>query len=131
MILPKPIHPFPARMAASIPWEELDVHHTSGPVTVLDPMAGSGTTVVIGRTLGHRSIGFDLDPLAVLIASTWCADVDPLRVVKAAWAALNGNPWSRLPDRLAYPVNADDETKAFIRYWFDLRNRKQLAVLSR
>ncbi len=131
MQLPKPIHPFPARMAASIPWEELDANHTSGPVTVLDPMAGSGTTVVVARTLGHRAIGFDLDPLAVLIASTWCEDLDPLRVIRAAEGVLDYARWSSLPDSLAYPVGADEETKTFIRYWFDLRNRKQLAVMSR
>jgi DNA modification methylase len=131
MQLPKPIHPFPARMAASIPWEEIDAHHTDGQLTVLDPMTGSGTTVVVARTLGHRAIGFDLDPLAVLIASTWCGDVNAVRVVEAAARVVDQGRWSRFPERLAYPVGADEETKKFVRYWFDLRNRKQLALMSR
>jgi hypothetical protein len=30
----------------------------------------------------------------------------------------------------AYPRSANDETKAFVRYWFDNTNRIQLAALS-
>ena len=36
--------------------------------TILDPMAGSGTTLVEARLQGRNAIGFDIDPLARLIA---------------------------------------------------------------
>ena len=36
--------------------------------TVLDPMAGSGTTLVEARLLGRHAVGYDIDPLARLIA---------------------------------------------------------------
>src|SRR5262249_12248934 len=35
-----------------------------------------------------------------------------------------------VPARLAYPENSDDETREFIRYWFDDYSRRQLAALS-
>ena len=35
---------------------------------VLDPMAGSGTTLVEARLMGRRALGYDIDPLACLIA---------------------------------------------------------------
>lgn len=35
---------------------------------VLDPMVGSGTTLVESRIHGRNAIGFDIDPLACLIA---------------------------------------------------------------
>jgi hypothetical protein len=35
-----------------------------------------------------------------------------------------------VPLREAYPIHADDETKAFVRYWFDRTNRRQLAALA-
>ena len=36
--------------------------------TVLDPWSGSGTTIVVARRLGFRSIGLDLNPALALVA---------------------------------------------------------------
>jgi|SRR5581483_10191164 len=36
--------------------------------TILDPMVGSGTTIVEARLMGRNAIGYDIDPLAQLIA---------------------------------------------------------------
>jgi ribosomal protein L11 methylase PrmA len=63
------VHPFPARMAPSIVFEELS--RESDQLTVVDPMAGSGTSIVAARLRGHRAFGFDVDPLAVLLATAW------------------------------------------------------------
>lgn len=129
--IPRPIHPFPARMAASIPWNEL--RGTSRrPLRVLDPMAGSGTTLVVARSLGHEAIGFDTDPLAVLLAQVWCGDVSESSARRAAERVLEvARKRARgLPLRDAYPPNAHDETREFVRYWFDETNRRQLAGLA-
>jgi DNA modification methylase len=40
--------------------------------TILDPMMGSGTTLVEARLLGRNAIGYDIDPLACLIAEVKC-----------------------------------------------------------
>lgn len=119
-------------MAAAIPWTELC--RRAGPrLRVLDPMAGSGTTAVVARALGHRAIGFDTDPLAVLLAQAWCADVDPDRLVAHAERVLKRAKAaaSIMRDGVAYPEGADSDTKAFIRYWFDKTNRRQLAALAK
>ena len=78
----QPIHPFPARMAASIALEEL--RRNSRPLRVLDPMVGSGTTLVVGKSQGHNVIGYDTDPLALLISKAWCTDVDEKTIKNAA-----------------------------------------------
>ena len=41
---------------------------TSRPCVVLDPWNGSGTTTAAAQHLGHRPIGFDLNPATVVIA---------------------------------------------------------------
>src|SRR5688572_16582216 len=95
-------------------------------------MAGSGTTLVVARTLGHKATGFDTDPLAVLLARAWCGDVDEagtLRTAARVREAANSIA-ARMPLRKAYPVDADHQTRAFVRYWFDSTNRRQLAALA-
>jgi hypothetical protein len=45
------------------------LHYYSKPgETVMDPMAGSGTTLVEAQLMGRNSIGYDIDPLAQLVA---------------------------------------------------------------
>jgi adenine-specific DNA methylase len=114
-----------------IPWAELTTADT--PLRVLDPMAGSGTTLAVARQLGHEAIGFDTDPLAVLIANAWCCDVDTAQLRRAANQVLQRARLEArdLPQRAAYPAGADRPTKAFVRYWFDLVNRRQLTALAR
>ena len=133
MEIPSPIHPFPARMAASIPWNILEGLSGSRHHRVLDPMAGSGTTLVVARRLGHEAIGIDTDPLAVLISSCWCSDVDERQVAKftAKVAARSADSWRSIPRREAYPGDANSETRDFIRFWFDFRSRQQLLALAR
>ncbi len=125
------VHPFPARMAAGVALEALAGLKQSS--VVLDPMAGSGTTLAIGRANGHRCIGFDVDPLAVLISRVWTQTVDvnavrleAARVLKRAERFAAG-----LRSCEAFPIGADEETRAFIRFWFDGYVRRQLAGLSK
>lgn len=125
-----PIHPFPARMAPGIALDALGESKT--PLKVLDPMAGSGTVVAVARANGHRAFGVDLDPLAVLLASVWTRTVDARRVNDKAAEVLDRakEALGLLPSRLAYPAGSDDETRKFIRYWFDEYARRQLTALS-
>lgn len=45
------------------------LHYYSKPgETVMDPMAGSGTTLVEAQLMGRNAIGYDIDPLAQLVA---------------------------------------------------------------
>src|SRR5258706_3373045 len=124
------VHPIPARMAAGLALEALS--KLRRPATVLDPMVGSGTALAIGRANGHRCNGFDVDPLAVLISRVWTRTVDACEVRRRAGQVLERARQiaTDLSSRDAYPVSADLETRAFVRYWFDDYARRQLAALS-
>lgn len=126
----EPVHPFPARMAPGIALEV--VAETTEPIRVLDPMMGSGTVLALACSKGHRAIGIDIDPLAVLISKVWTRAIDAEEVRERANEILcrARRLFTTLSVREAYPFNADQETRRFVAYWFDGYARRQLASLS-
>lgn len=121
------IHPFPARMApdlALVSMEDLP----AGSV-VLDPMVGSGTVVRHATELGHVAMGFDMDPLAVLMSRAWTTSVSDasieaeLNLVLQEVVALG----SIVPE-LAW--QQDPDTLKFVDYWFHDNQRGDLARLA-
>lgn len=121
------VHPFPARMAAEIALEVLE-HLPSGS-RVLDPMAGSGTVLRAATAHGHTALGFDTDPLAVLMTRVWTTPLAPGALVEAAAQLVDGA--QALPDSaIALPwLDDDPETCAFVAYWFGERQRPALRRL--
>jgi len=101
-------------------------------VNLLDPMMGSGTVLAIGRSAGHRVIGVDSDPLAVLLARVWTTTVDSSVVRDKAVDVLERakNLFRTISSGDAYPRAKDAETRKFVRYWFDEYARRQLAALA-
>ncbi len=124
------VHPFPARMAPGIALAAMP--EDSSPLRVLDPMMGSGTVLAMARARGHRGFGFDLDPLAVLISKVWTIANDPEEVREASKEVLTAaeDLVTDISDEDAYPIDADEETRDFVTYWFDPQARRQLTALS-
>lgn len=98
--------------------------------TVLDPMCGSGVVVRQATRKGLSALGYDIDPLAVLMSTVWSTN----KTVRAACEAAK-----RVVDRARHTPSADidlpwidhcPETKTFIRYWFAERQRRQLRRLA-
>ncbi|MCD9186653.1 MAG: site-specific DNA-methyltransferase [Pyrinomonadaceae bacterium] len=50
--------------------------------TILDPMVGSGTTLVEAKLLSRNGIGFDIDPIAKLIAEVKCTAIPDNKIEK-------------------------------------------------
>jgi SAM-dependent methyltransferase len=125
-----PIHPFPARMAPGIALAALRRSRKS--LTVLDPMSGSGTVLAVAQAHGHRALGVDVDPLAVLLAAVWTRPVDSKEAEESASLVLDRarQRFNKQTSGQAYPSGSDPETQAFLRYWFDDYARRQLAALS-
>ena len=125
------LHPFPARMAPELALRELGVLPKGS--TVLDPMAGSGTVLRQAASIGHAAIGFDVDPLAVLMSSVWTTPIseDNARVAALAHSVLKDAIAGR-DDSIHLPwIDDDGETSAFVDYWFGQPQRAQLRRLSR
>jgi len=122
------LHPFPARMAPSIALEEIE-RFNAGSI-VVDPMVGSGTVAMTAVAAGHQFYGFDLDPLATLIAlvSTSRLDHDRVRslsekiiqLARSNLASPADLPW----------VKAEDETHKFIEFWFADKQRQALSSIA-
>jgi hypothetical protein len=125
----EPVHPFPARMAPGIALRAMSGIEKS---RVLDPMVGSGTVLAVARAQGHSGIGFDLDPLAVLISRVWTTSHDLDLVRHRAHDLLDQarSEFRNLTAGEAFPAGANDETRDFLRYWFDGYSRRQLTSLS-
>lgn len=126
----EPVHPFPARMAPGIALEVVAEAKTQ--LRILDPMMGSGTVLALARSKGHRAIGVDIDPLAVLISRVWTTAIDGEQVRRKASEVLERarRIFSTLSARDAYPRHADIETRRFVAYWFDEYSRRQLTSLA-
>ncbi len=120
------VHPFPARMAPQLALDRLP-RRRNRPLSVLDPMMGSGTIPVLAAMRRHEAIGFDLDPLAVLIARTWGRHLSADAFERAAREVARfgrdeeGEAWD----------HDDAETQEFIDYWFDRHTQLRLAALAR
>jgi len=125
----EPVHPFPARMAPDI---ALQVMSGAEESRVLDPMMGSGTVLAMARAKGHLGVGFDIDPLAVVISKAWTTAMDRQEVRDQANDVLETaiREFRNITPSDAYPEGADEETGQFVRYWFDGNARRQLTALS-
>ena len=95
--------------------------------TVLDPMVGSGTVVRHALDAGHEAVGYDLDPLAVLMSRAWtvgAVDNDIVAMLKEVLGMAGGTD---VPD---LPWQTDIETDAFVNYWFHEAQRGDLARIA-
>ena len=130
---PSWFHPFPARMPVSVAHHLIESLTTSDAV-ILDPMMGSGTTLIAAKQIGRRGIGFDRDYLAVRISRCATHDFDSDRLhqlrrqILEQAEAVNREKRFRLPEeRKSLP----EEDQEFIRYWFPSRSQKQLFSLAK
>lgn len=127
-------HPFPAKFPPQLP--RLFIEALSAPdETVLDPMAGSGTTLVEAQRLGRRAIGCDIDPLARLIASAKLTPVDVTEATQAGREVLlrAQREFSSHCAGLTKDLESrfDPKTRAFVDYWFQPRQQLELVALLR
>lgn len=118
----RPVHPFPARMAPEIAFSQMKPLPPGS--LILDPMVGSGTTVRVATELGHRALGFDLDPLAVLMSRVWTTPVSHEALTGSAAELVES---AKALGKVELPwIDEDSRTTQFVNFWFADKQRRQL-----
>lgn len=124
-------HSFPAKFPPQLP--RLFIENLTSPDDlVLDPMAGSGTTLVEAVSAGRVGLGFDIDPLALLISKVKITPLDPIAVEREACmvaqeAELSLLKSSKIEKELKNRF--DTQTEEFIDYWFTNQTQIELMAL--
>ena len=95
---------------------------------VLDPMMGSGTVVRAAAERGHTALGFDLDPLAVLMGRVWTDPRTEGSIERSADRVVELAQNRTEPVHLEW-IDDDPKTSDFVRYWFAAAQEDQLRRL--
>ena len=125
-------HPFPAKFPPQLP--EFIIRRLSDPGDlILDPMLGSGTTLVEALRLGRRAVGCDIDPLARMIAAAKLTSIDPLDALREGKSIIAGASDDYHTDRWRLQrevkLRFDARTYKFIQYWFLPQHQLELLAL--
>jgi DNA modification methylase len=125
------LHAFAAKFPPQLPRVFIEGLTQRGE-TVMDPMMGSGTAIVEAFLCGRRAVGFDIDPLALMICRVKTHPVDLLeatwagkRVVSSAIKLLQRA--SRLEP--AMRERFSPASLEFINYWFAKQSQRELMAL--
>ena len=125
-------HPFPAKFPPQLP--EYIIRRLSDPGDlVLDPMVGSGTTMVEAVRIGRRAAGCDIDPLARMITSAKLSPIDPFIALSEGKRVLSEaredyyEAGARLQRNLK--LRFDAKTESFIQFWFLPQQQLELLAL--
>lgn len=70
-------HRYPAKFIPQIVQKLIKEYAPNGTQIICDPFGGCGTTLVEAKLLGHKSIGFDINPVAKLITQTKITPIKP------------------------------------------------------
>jgi hypothetical protein len=122
------LHAFAAKFPPQLPRLFIEELTTPGDA-VLDPMMGSGTTIVEALLRGRRGVGVDIDPLARMICRVKTSHIASEKALAAGTDAL----WraGRATDAEVRKLldSFDESSREFIDYWFLPATQEQLGRL--
>jgi len=115
-------HRYPAKFIPQIV-SRLTEKYTKKDDLVVDPFGGCGTTLVESKILGRKSVGVDINPVAVLITKAKITPISPVKLEKE---------FSVLKDKLNFysdQTNVRLPTHDRIDYWFEPEEKRKLAFI--
>ena len=125
-------HAFPARFPPQLARLFID-ELTAPSEVVLDPMMGSGTTIIEAYLAERQARGFDIDPLACLQSQVKTSPLHPAETLQQGFEVLNrvkkllARDAQGLEQRLSTRFGA--KTRDFVDYWFDKEIQVELQAL--
>lgn len=103
-------HRYPAKFIPQIVQRLMTIYAPNKNQVICDPFGGCGTTLVEAKLAGHKSIGFDINPVAKLITQTKVTPINPKTLQKQRTNFLQYCEKVQLIQRIHHPR---------IEYWFD------------
>ncbi|EGP4766634.1 DNA methylase [Enterococcus faecium] len=112
------IHEYKGKFNPQIVHALLNILGANEESLILDPFCGSGTTLLESSLMGYKSIGFDINPLAVFIANAKqeSLDVDP-EILLATWNDIASETTRYSLNEIESLVN-DQERTDYLLKWF-------------
>ena len=105
----------------------MNVARLSKDAIVLDPMCGSGTTLVEARLAGRQCYGLDMNPLSVFITDVKCGALElEASELPVAYSALHcqlEKPSRRVQSR---SMEFSDHDRSYLERWFDAQTLTEL-----
>lgn len=119
---PHGIHEYRGKFFPQLVRSLINISGTPKGGIVVDPMSGSGTTIVEANLIGCRGFGIDMNPLSVFIGNTKCEllNADPSKL-KAAYVNVREEllkPERRKQSTLPYFSSLSIKDQDYLRDWF-------------
>lgn len=125
-------HSFPAKFPPQLPRKFIEGLTRYNDV-VLDPMMGSGTTIVEAFLTGRRSIGTDIDYLSLLISKVKNTTLNKKHIYTIGKSIIDNAKFNihnkRNKLNLLFETKFDNITKEFINYWFLYETQLELLAI--
>ena len=115
-------HRYPAKFIPQIVSRLAEKYTKEGDL-IVDPFGGCGTTMVEAKVIGRKSIGVDINPVAVLIAKVKSTPISPLKMekefidLKYKLSSYNSKTKIKIPEHER------------IDYWFKPEEKRKLAFI--
>jgi len=126
------LHSFAAKFPPQLPKAFIRGLTSPGDI-VLDPMLGSGTTVVEAILEGRIGIGLDIDPLAMFLSNVKTTLLDGARMREVGNQVINlANKYlssNELTLENLITNRFDESSRLFINYWFMPSTQRELAAI--
>jgi DNA modification methylase len=127
-------HSFPAKFPPQLPKLFIEALTREGDV-VLDPMVGSGTTIIEAYLANRKSIGFDIDPLAIKLSRVKSMPLDKKELIRLGSRIYSDAKieYYDNKDELRQALNDkfDSKTQEFLNYWFLKETQLELLSIKR